>query len=208
MKQIIALFIIGVFAMTGFCRVVNAQTVPALNAEQYQEIKEKVDGQNVKIATFAGGCFWCTESFFIEDEGILAVQVGYTGGHVDNPSYKEVSGKKTGHAEALEVIYDSSLISYDKLLDLFFESHNPTQLNRQGPDVGPQYRGAIFYHDDQQKALAVQKIAEINDSGKYDDPLVTELNEAQTFYRAEEYHQRYYWDRGIDKERLKKWKGK
>lgn len=208
MKHFIATFILGVFIMTGFCRVVSAQTVPALNAEQYQEVKDKVDGNNIKIATFAGGCFWCTESFFIEDEGILAVQVGYTGGHVENPTYQQVSAKKTGHAEALEVIYDSSLISYDKLLDLFFESHDPTQLNRQGPDVGPQYRGAIFYHDDEQKAMAEKRIAKLNASGKYDDSLVTELSPAETFYRAEEYHQRYYWDRGIDKQRLKKWKGK
>ncbi len=207
MKLLSLLFIIGIFVMVGFCRVGHAQVVPALDEAQYNEIKKAVDGVKIKLATFAGGCFWCTESFFIEDEGVLAVQVGYTGGHVVNPTYQQVSGEKTGHAEALEVVYNSEIISYDQLLDLFFESHDPTQLNRQGPDIGPQYRGAVFYHDEGQKQEAQARIDALNASGKYDAPLVTELNPAGVFYRAEEYHQRYYWDKGVDKDRLKEMKG-
>lgn len=193
--------------MFGSCRVVFAATVPATSAEEFSALEMRVQQGELAVATFAGGCFWCTESFFLEEEGVLATQVGYTGGHIDNPSYEQVSGKKTGHAEGLQVIYDPNKVDYGRLLELFFESHDPTQLNRQGPDIGPQYRGAIFYHNEEQKRLAEAKINALDASGKYKDPLVTELNDASTFFRAEEYHQRYYHERGIDKSTLKKWKG-
>ena len=128
--------------------------------------------------------------------GVMSTIVGYIGGVVPNPTYMEVSSGRTGHAEAVEVTYDPELISYQQLLDIFFESHNPTTLNRQGPDVGHQYRSAIFYTNNDQKKFAVNKIAEINKSGKYQKPVVTEIVAAGTFYPAEEYHQHYLQKRG------------
>ena len=194
--------------MSGFCKIVSAEDAIAPTTKQeFQELMERVDAGELKVATFAGGCFWCTESFFLEEEGVIATQVGYTGGHVENPTYEQVGAKKTGHAEGLQVIYDPEKTDYNKMLTYFFDSHDPTQLNRQGPDIGPQYRGAIFYHDDEQKSLAEAKIKEIEASGKYDDPLVTELNPAVEFYRAEEYHQRYYKVKGLDLDSVKKLKG-
>lgn len=191
-----------------FCKTPQAAdiVVPATSAEEYAVMKQDVRNGDLAVATFAGGCFWCTESFFLEDEGVKATQVGYTDGDTKNPTYEQVSSKTTGHAEALEVIYDPSVISYERLLELFFESHDPTQLNRQGPDIGPQYRGGIYYHTEEQREKAAAKIKELNESGKYDKPLVTDLKPASDFYRAEEYHQRYYLNKGIDKTRLKEWK--
>lgn len=147
-------------------------------------------------AIFAGGCFWGIQSAFETRPGVMSTIVGYIGGVVPNPTYMEVSSGRTGHAEAVEVTYDPELISYQQLLDIFFESHNPTTLNRQGPDVGHQYRSAIFYTNNDQKKFAVNKIAEINKSGKYQKPVVTEIVAAGTFYPAEEYHQHYLQKRG------------
>lgn len=143
-------------------------------------------------ATFAAGCFWCVEAVFQRLEGVLAVQSGYTGGTVKNPSYKEVCNGTTGHAEACRIVYDASKISFLQLLQVFFTTHDPTQLNRQGNDVGTQYRSAIFYHNDIQKQQALQVIKQLNEKKVYDQPIVTEVSPAAVFYSAEDYHQNYY----------------
>jgi peptide-methionine (S)-S-oxide reductase len=145
-----------------------------------------------QTASFAAGCFWGVEARFRETEGVVDAVSGYMGGQTENPTYKEVCGGDTGHAEAVQVTYDDEQISYPELLDLFFDMHNPTTLNRQGPDFGSQYRSAVFWHDDDQRAAAEQKIAEINESGKWPSAVVTEVAPAGTFWRAEEYHQRYF----------------
>ena len=143
-------------------------------------------------ATFAAGCFWGVEARFRDTEGVVDAVSGYMGGQTENPTYKQVCGGDTGHAEAVQVTFDDEQISYSELLDLFFDMHNPTTLNRQGPDFGSQYRSAVFWHDEDQRAAAEQKIAEINESGKWPSAVVTEVAPAGTFWRAEEYHQRYF----------------
>lgn len=143
-------------------------------------------------ATFATGCFWCTEAIFQELNGVLNVTSGYSGGHTSNPTYKEVCTGETGHAECVQVVYEPKKISYDELLQVFFEVHDPTSLNRQGADIGTQYRSAIFYHNSEQKQKAEYYINELNKSGAYDKPIVTEVDRFTKFYPAEEYHQEYY----------------
>ena len=149
------------------------------------------------IATFAAGCFWGVEDAFRGVKGVKSTTVGYTGGHTKNPTYKEVCSHTTGHAEAVEVDFDPKQVSYQKLLDLFWEIHDPTQLNRQGPDVGTQYRSASFYHDAEQEAAARASKAAQEKSGKFHGPVVTEIAPAPEFYRAEDYHQQYFEKRGV-----------
>lgn len=149
-------------------------------------------GIKTDTATFATGCFWCTEAIFQELKGVLKVTSGYSGGTVKNPSYEEVCSGITGHAECLNIIYDPRQISYDELLEVFWESHDPTSLNRQGNDVGTQYRSAVFYHDAAQKEKAEQYKAKLDKSGAYDKPIVTEITAFNNFYPAENYHQDYY----------------
>ena len=144
------------------------------------------------VATLAGGCFWCTEAVFERMEGVNDVVSGYIGGQVPNPTYEQVCGKKTGHAEAVEIYYDPSKTTYEELLEVFFKTHDPTTLNRQGNDEGPQYRSSVFFHDEQQKAIAEKYIKKLNDSGEYNSPVVTLLEPASKFYPAEEYHQDYF----------------
>jgi peptide-methionine (S)-S-oxide reductase len=144
-----------------------------------------------KLATFAAGCFWGVEETFANVKGVIATRVGYIGGHTQNPSYPQVCSDTTGHAEAIEVTYDPSIVSYEKLLDVFWHCHNPTLLNRQGPDVGSQYRSVIFYHDDAQKQLAEKSKQSLNDAHQFQKPIVTEITPASIFYPAEEYHQKY-----------------
>lgn len=142
-------------------------------------------------ATFAAGCFWGVEAAFRRVDGVLSTAVGYTGGAVENPTYQDVCSGSTGHAEAIEVIYDPSKITYDDLLSAFWQCHDPTTLNRQGPDVGAQYRSAIFYHDAEQKAAAIVSKEKLQSSGRYQEPVVTEVTPAVPFYTAEDYHQQY-----------------
>lgn len=149
-------------------------------------------GLKTDTATFATGCFWCTEAIFQELKGVLKVTSGYSGGTAVNPSYEEVCTGATGHAECLQIIYDPSVISYDELLEVFWESHDPTTLNRQGNDVGTQYRSAIFYRDDAQKQKAQHYKDELNKNGAYNKPIVTEVTAFTKFYPAEDYHQNYY----------------
>ena len=146
---------------------------------------------NPKKASFAAGCFWGVEARFREIAGVLNAVVGYMGGETDHPNYHEVCSGTTGHAEAVQLEYDQLQISYEHLLDAFFSMHNPTTLNRQGPDHGSQYRSAVFWHDEAQHAAAEQKVDELNAAGAWKNPVVTEISPAGTFWPAEEYHQRY-----------------
>ena len=143
-------------------------------------------------ATLAGGCFWCLEAVYVELRGVEKVVSGYAGGSKPSPSYDEVCGGRTGHAEVVQITFDPSVVSYRDLLQVFFSIHDPTTLNRQGADVGTQYRSAIFYHSAEQKATAEQVMREVGASGVWDAPLVTELVPAPTFYPAEDYHQDYF----------------
>jgi len=152
--------------------------------------------RTLEIATFAAGCFWGVEETFRSTPGVKSTRVGYTGGHTENPTYKEVCTDRTGHAEAVEVTYDPSEVSYEDLLHVFWENHNPTQLNFQGPDYGTQYRTSIFYHSAEQEAAAETSKAALAASGKFKRPIVTEIVPAATFYPAEEYHQQYLAKRG------------
>ena len=143
-------------------------------------------------ATFGGGCFWCIEAAFEELDGVESVTSGYAGGHVEDPSYREVCSGNTGHAEVVQVEYDPDVVSYEGLLEVFFTVHDPTQRNRQGPDVGTQYRSIILYHDGRQRELAAGYIDALDEEGGYDDPVVTELEPLERFWRAEEKHQSYF----------------
>lgn len=147
---------------------------------------------NPETATLAGGCFWCLEAVFDELKGVESVESGYSGGHVANPSYRAVCTGTTGHAEAAQITFDPSVISYEDLLRVFFATHDPTTLNRQGHDVGTQYRSAIFYHSPEQKAAAERIIAEVNAAGIWGRPIVTEVVPFKEFFVAEDYHQEYF----------------
>ncbi len=149
------------------------------------------------LATFGAGCFWGVEAAFRQVKGVKSTRVGYMGGTLENPTYRDVCGHQTGHAEVVEVSYDPDQVSYDDLLRVFWENHNPTQLNRQGPDVGTQYRSAIFFHDAEQEAAARASKEELARSGRFTRPIVTEITPAPTFYEAEDYHQQYLEKRGL-----------
>lgn len=146
----------------------------------------------LETATFAGGCFWCTEAVFKRLKGVEEVISGYSGGRVDNPTYEEVSGGDTGHAEAIQIKFDPSIISYELLVEIFFKLHDPTTLNQQGADIGEQYRSAIFYHSEEQKKIAEKVMEKFVQDKVYDDPIVTEITAFSNFYEAEDYHQDYY----------------
>ena len=148
-------------------------------------------------ATFGAGCFWGVEARFAEMPGVLDTAVGYEGGDLEHPTYKEVCTDRTGHAEVVDVTFDAARVSYDTLLDAFFTLHDPTQMNRQGPDWGSQYRSVVFAHGDEQLEQAKAKIAELNASGAFRKPIVTKVEPATTFWKAEEYHQRYLEKRGM-----------
>jgi peptide-methionine (S)-S-oxide reductase len=163
------------------------------HAEDSKETKAStVNMEKMEKATFGAGCFWCVEAQFQLLDGVVSVASGYEGGTVKNPAYREVCNGTTGHAEVIEIVYDPSKITYDELLAAFWQSHDPTQLNRQGNDVGTQYRSVIFYHSEEQKELAEKYKKELNASGAWDKPIVTEISAAAPFYKAEDYHQNYY----------------
>src|SRR6187551_1258324 len=150
-------------------------------------VSEKID-----TATFGTGCFWCTEAIFEQMTGVVKVTSGYSGGKVDNPTYKEVCTGETGHAECVQILYEPDKISYDELLEVFWQVHDPTTLNRQGADEGTQYRSVVFYHNEDQKKLAEGYKKKLTDVKAFDAPIVTEISPATTFYKAEDYHQNYY----------------
>ena len=151
---------------------------------------------NKDTVTFGNGCFWCTEAIFQQVDGVLSVESGYSGGHVENPSYKEVTTGTTGHAECLNIIYDPSKVTYDELLEIFWQTHDPTTVDQQGNDVGPQYRSVIFYHNQEQKDIAEKYKAALDKSGAYNAPIVTTFEPFNKFYKAENYHQNYYNENG------------
>jgi methionine-S-sulfoxide reductase len=151
-----------------------------------------VTTQILEKATFAGGCFWCMQAIFDKVKGVVSTNVGYTGGHKEHPTYEEVCSGKTGHTEAIEILYDPTQVSYEMLLDIFWKNIEPTMLNRQFVDFGTQYRTGIFYHNEEQKGFAEASKEKLERSGKFYKPIVTEIKPASTFYKAEEYHQQYY----------------
>jgi peptide-methionine (S)-S-oxide reductase len=145
-----------------------------------------------ETATLGGGCFWCLEAVYQEMAGVLSVASGYMGGHVENPTYEQVCGGRTGHVEVTQLVFDPAVVSFRDILDVFFTIHDPTTLDRQGNDVGTQYRSAIFYHSDEQKSVAEDEIRKIDAEGIWSKPIVTEVRPAEKFYRAEDYHQEYF----------------
>jgi peptide-methionine (S)-S-oxide reductase len=160
------------------------------------EVNNIADGLKTDTATFGTGCFWCTEAIFQQLEGVLKVTSGYSGGHVVNPTYEQVCEKNTGHAEVVQIVYDPSKITFDELLEVFWQTHDPTTLNRQGNDVGPQYRSVIFYHDSEQKQRSEHYKNELDKSGSWDNKIVTAIEPYKNFYIAENYHQNYYTNNG------------
>jgi peptide-methionine (S)-S-oxide reductase len=168
-------------------------------AQKSKTIKDKnmtkettADKSGLQLATFGSGCFWCTEAIFQNVEGVEKVESGYSGGSVTNPTYKEVCSGLTGHAEVTQLTYDPKKVSYDELLEVFWKTHDPTTLNKQGADTGTQYRSAIFYHNDEQKKLAESYKVKLDNSGAFDRPIVTEITPFSVFYKAEDYHQNYF----------------
>ncbi|MFP5264591.1 MAG: peptide-methionine (S)-S-oxide reductase MsrA [Blastocatellia bacterium] len=151
-----------------------------------------LENERLEVATLAGGCFWCLEAVFKDLRGVEQVESGYCGGSVPNPTYYQVCEGTTGHAEAVQITYDPRQVTFAELLEVFFTIHDPTTLNRQGADVGTQYRSAIFYHSPEQKAVAERAIAELNAAGLWGSPIVTEVTPLTEFYKAEDYHQQYY----------------
>ena len=178
-----------------FISLLSLGVIAACNSEKnYQIMSSSVNNamEKTDTATFGTGCFWCTEAIFEQLNGVLKVTSGYMGGTKDNPSYEEVCSGATGHAECVQVVYEPSKIAFDDLLQVFFQVHDPTSLNRQGADVGTQYRSAIFYHSAAQKEKAEFYKKEVDKSGAYEKPIVTEVSAASRFYAAEDYHQEYY----------------
>lgn len=155
-----------------------------------------MENSKLELATFGSGCFWCVEAIFQRVEGVEKVASGYSGGYVKNPSYKEVCEGTTGHAEVCQLSYDPEQVSYDELLEIFWQTHDPTTLNRQGNDVGTQYRSVVFYHNEDQKVLAEKYKKELDEAGIYQNPIVTEIAPYETFYVAEDYHQNYFNENG------------
>ena len=172
-------------------RLILSVVVATFMLQACAQKKQKMNDQ-MALATFGNGCFWCTEAIFQQLKGVESVYPGYIGGHVKNPTYAEVCTGNTGHAEAIQIQYDPNVISYRELLDVFFYTHDPTTLNRQGNDIGTQYRSAIFFHDEEQKAEAEKIISQLTAEEVYDDPIVTEVTPYDVFYMAEDYHKNYY----------------
>jgi peptide-methionine (S)-S-oxide reductase len=190
---------LGILLLHGCDTEREAHTMSSLDMEHEMptSAEQAKDSSEYKKATFAAGCFWGVEAAFANVPGVVSTQVGYTGGHTENPTYKQVCTDRTGHAEAVEVRYDPAKLSYEQLLEVFWNIHDPTTLNRQGPDVGTQYRSAILYHNEQQRDAAIASKEKVEQSGKFKRPIVTEIAPASRFYRAEEYHQRYFEKHGL-----------
>lgn len=153
---------------------------------------ESPDSDQYEQATFGAGCFWCVEAIYQRVNGVEAVESGYSGGHVENPTYSEVTSGRTGHAEVVRVLFDPEIISFEELLEVFWHTHDPTTLNRQGADVGPQYRSAIFYHNEEQKVIAEKSLKKTDESDLWANPIVTEISPLINYFVAEDYHQNYF----------------
>lgn len=194
----------------GLCLMVMLTSTMACSSKNGSEEKQIMNKENKTIAengdqsnptlldtaTVGGGCFWCTEAQYQLLDGVQSVTSGYSGGHIKNPAYREVCTGRTGHAEVVQVVYDTTKLSYAEILEAFFTSHDPTQLNRQGNDVGTQYRSVIFYHNEEQRKIAEEIKQQLNKSGAYSDPVVTEISPFTAFYKAEEDHQNYFNENG------------
>jgi len=196
MKPIFAFAIVFVSVSLSCAQRENPNKVMSTTSSVSAAAGQASTNYNTDTATLANGCFWCTEAIFQQLNGVLKVTSGYSGGHVVNPTYKEVTTGTTGHAECIQIVYDPTLISFDELLEVFWQTHDPTTLNRQGNDVGPQYRSAVFYHSKEQKEKAEKYKEELNKSGAFDKPIVTEIAPFTSFYTAENYHQDYYNNNG------------
>ncbi|MCG8311092.1 MAG: peptide-methionine (S)-S-oxide reductase MsrA [Cytophagales bacterium] len=168
----------------------------AYSQKKSKKAKSMINDSELELATFGAGCFWCVEAIFQRVDGVEKVVSGYSGGHVKNPTYKEVCGGATGHAEVCQLSYDPSKVSYEELLEVFWQTHDPTTLNRQGNDVGTQYRSAVFYHNEAQKKLALAYKEKLNNAKIFDDPIVTEITPFEKMYVAEDYHQNYFNENG------------
>lgn len=175
--------------------VVNSSCVQKENTRMMNDASFSEE-MKTDTATFGTGCFWCTEAIFEQLNGVLKVTSGYSGGHVVNPTYEEVCEKKTGHAEVVQVVFDPTILTYDELLEVFWQTHDPTTLNRQGNDVGPQYRSVVFFHNEQQRAKAEHYKDKLDKSGSWDNKIVTTIEPYKNFYVAENYHQNYYANNG------------
>lgn len=181
----------AIFFMSA-CGQTNQTAIKKMETKSEEEKTVTGSSENIDTATFGAGCFWCIEAVFQRLNGVLTVESGYSGGSIKNPSYREVCNGTTGHAEVARITFDKSKISFDELLEVFWKTHDGTTLNYQGNDHGTQYRSVVFYHNEEQKKLAEKYKAEINASGAYPNPLVTEISAAKEFYKAEDYHQNYY----------------
>lgn len=184
MKKFLA---IALAFSTMACQSKEKETMTESNASSEKVVQDKLE-----IATFAGGCFWCTEAVFLEIEGVKTVLPGYIGGTIENPTYEQISTGTTGHAEAIEIVFDPKVVSFGELLEIFFATHDPTSLNRQGADVGTQYRSEVFYHNAAQKQITEDYIALMNAENTFGKKLVTAVSKAPKFYVAEDYHKNYY----------------
>jgi peptide-methionine (S)-S-oxide reductase len=178
-------FLILAFLAISSCAQKSEKQNPSMNPTNVNE-------KNLETATFGSGCFWCTEAIFLNVKGVQSVESGYAGGKVKNPTYKEVCSGLTGHAEVVQIKFDPKIISYEEILEIFWKTHDPTTLNRQGADEGTQYRSVIFYHNEDQRKLAAFYKKKLEDNNVYDDPIVTEITPITEFYKAEDYHQNYY----------------
>jgi peptide-methionine (S)-S-oxide reductase len=187
-------FAVALAAAVVFWSTLPALTQPATGSEEAQSPSKASEEKPAALekATFGAGCFWCSEAVFQELKGVKSVVAGYSGGKVVSPTYAQVSTGTTGHAEVVQVTYDPEMISYEELLKVFWKTHNPTTLNRQGPDVGTQYRSVIFYHGDEQKELAEKQKQKLQDEHEFSRPIVTEITRFDAFYPAEDYHQDYF----------------
>lgn len=184
-------FIITIFSLFSFigCNQAKNQTA---EKDTSKKVKRSNMNTHLEVATFGGGCYWCIEAVFQRLEGVEKVESGFSGGQVKNPTYKEVCTGTTGHAEVIQITFDTTKTSFEEILKVFFTMHDPTTLNRQGNDIGTQYRSAVFYHNDEQKKAAEEIIAALNTSKAYPNPIVTEVSKLDVFYKAEDYHQNYY----------------
>lgn len=186
--------ILGALLFLAFTGCGQSSEKPKMNVEETKTNNKVSMSENAKIetATLAGGCFWCTEAIYQQLDGVISVASGYTDGKVKNPTYKEVCSGLTGHAECIEIKYDANKIAFTELLQVFFKTHDPTTLNRQGADEGTQYRSGVYYHSPEQKQIAENVIADLNASGAFNSQIVTEVKPYSVFYKAEDYHQNYY----------------
>jgi peptide-methionine (S)-S-oxide reductase len=180
----------------GILSIITVFTILPACGQKSKKQKDQMENSKLELATFGSGCFWCVEAIFQRVDGVEKVASGYSGGYVKNPSYKEVCEGTTGHAEVCQLSYDPEQVSYDELLEIFWQTHDPTTLNRQGNDVGTQYRSVVFYHNEDQKVLAEKYKKELDEAGIYQNPIVTEIAPYETFYVAEDYHQNYFNENG------------